>query len=406
MSVMPLSGLNVVAQPFCDFVNIASFARVDGCERAAHGVGGDPSGTLRFHIFVEESAEIVPVPGAATADARRKAIVRIGGQPVLQECGERLGDWDRPLLAVLRIKWVEPGGGCHLWRYLMDREQAMSEVKPSWPGLHNLVASQALVESAEQDKLQVIALAVIDQFVAEIRTAEFLACDCDELWHLDFVEGIGLAQVGYVHGPTEERAGVCHVGLRAGFRHAGAQGGVEALGVCRRDLVEPDVARRLVKVGEELTGVCPGVAGELIAGLLVVEVALDLGLHQAAFVELRFFTNFPGFIDSLEKILSLKGDENALVITLLGEPVGLAPEVDSLGVAVCHTRIVTLARKETAKKCGLLGGKLEPRGVEPLTSSMPLRAGAMVLSHFGCHAWGLLWGRILAVSALMTGGGL
>ena len=89
------------------------------------------------------------------------------------------------------------------------------------------------------------------------------------------------------------------------------------------------------------------------------------------------------FVIASAKSLSFEGDKNSLPIALLGEPVDGTAPVDALrfkavGVAVHtltgNTPTVTLDQKETSVNLGLPEQKeVEPRGVEPLTSSMPLR---------------------------------
>lgn len=57
--------------------------------------------------------------------------------------------------------------------------------------------------------------------------------------------------------------------------------------------------------------------------------------------------------------------------------------VRSLPPVDCHTFTVTLHQKETANNRHLQREQMvEPRGFEPLTSSMPLRVGYSVVSHF------------------------
>lgn len=330
MRVGALIGVQIDAHKAGDFQIVRAaergiHRRQERSERVAHRVRRHPGAALRFHVAHERHFKFVTIEALPASHFGLEHEGRTEAVGISQPRAKFLGERDRALFQIFKAN----GGR------LAQLHVSAPQVEPPRHGLDDFPFTHPAVESAVENKFQIIARRLVDQVADELGLAKVLARIGLGAFDAHFEARI-CAGESMLDAPIKKTAhrhvrAVCR--LRAIIAEPVSVETPNILG--RHRFGRAMVAQKIGEISQAIDFCAgrarrPTVAGSARTNQRHVgdETLGDLGKCVAVLNHVRRGANFGGFADRLRFVLGAQIKPLASAIAGDVEPVGVAPKHD------------------------------------------------------------------------------
>ncbi len=195
---MLLNCADFITEPNGNLVDALTGGNEKTSEGVPHDVRSDPGACLFFHVTHEGSAKIIAIKPLSVRnvwtehEGFAKAVLR-------KKFPKLASQWYRAFLAIFEI---------HRGRFA-KMKQAVGDVEPVGTSFDNLLKAQPGVETAKENKLQIVGWRLTNQFVAKFIITKILPGSASRASEPNLFNGISARDASDFFGPPEERP-KCH----------------------------------------------------------------------------------------------------------------------------------------------------------------------------------------------------
>lgn len=316
---MFLNHSHIISHPYGDFEYVHTSGSKQAGEGVTHHMRRHPGNALRFHVVGKRSAEIVAIAVFAVLGFGMQHEGRAQTVIIANEGQELSSQRDTAFLAILKVHR----------RGFRQMEKPGFQVEPFRNRFDNLRAAKPGVEAAEQDKAEISARTVGNEFVTECRFTERLPWPLIDTRQLDTDNGAA-PDDSLVNAPFEKAAHDHQITEGAAGRETSTTITVETLNVARSDVGGRNGWIEAREEYRERVGlIARGGPAVNVHLALVSDEPLDQSLDSVANRQLRDFPNFVCAPDCLGVVASFEADVFPNLFVLNGQPIDGTPEINA-----------------------------------------------------------------------------
>lgn len=192
---MTLHNPNIVPEPHGNVEDAFPGARKEAGVGMPHDMGCDPLAALCFHVVLEGALEVVSVEAFALLNL---GVQHVGFEQSVsfQEVNELVRERQGSFFPVFELDPI----------VLSQVQLPVGDVKPERAGLDDFILPKSAMKAAEQNELEIVPGAFVDQLFDQLWSAEVAPCLWGDARQLKPLARVVSPDVFHVHAPREEGA--------------------------------------------------------------------------------------------------------------------------------------------------------------------------------------------------------